>query len=888
MTTPLRYRLAAAVPALIGLSLFVVSLAVLRRELDAVSWLTLTADARRIPTPALVAAVALTCLNFATLTLYEFIAFRFIKKTLPRWRVAGASFVAYAIANGVGLAAITGASVRYRFYRRWGVNAGELSRIMFSYLSTFWIGLLALAGFSFVFSPLLRAHPVATALAAPLGWLLLAASAAYVGATAVFREPVQLGRFTFQLPSPGLALAQLVVSSMEWTLAGGVLFVLLPADRASFLTVLGAFLAAQLLGLASHLPGGVGVFEGSIVMLLAPFYGAAELLPSLIVYRFVYYALPLAVALVALITFEIWTRRSSVAHVAHLVDQTSETLLPRLFAGFAFLAGVVLLFSGATPAAAGRLSLLNRILPLGIIETSHIVGSMAGAALLLLSQGLSRRLDTAYYGTASILSIGIVTSLLKGGDYEEAMLLAALLTALVRGRWAFYRKAAFFETRFSPAWIAAVVGAIGASIWLGFFAYRHIEYSSDLWWQFELSSEAPRFLRASVGAALLVLVVTLRRLTGPAPHKIHAPTKEELHAAGAAIAMQHSTFPFLVYLGDKGLLFDGDRSGFLMYGVQGRTWVALGDPVGPPECIPRLIRIFLERCDDFGGTPVFYKVQKEHLHHYADFGLTFVKLGEEARVDLTTFSLEGSDGAKFRQVVRRLQKDGATFRLIPPADVPEILDQLRVVSDDWLKERSAAEKGFSLGFFDATYLARFPVAVIERAGEVVAFANLWPGPGKEELSIDLMRFHHSAPKNVMEALFVHLMAWGKANGYRWFALGMAPMSGFEQSSVAPLWARVGAFLYDHGDPVYSFRGLRLYKQKFDPRWEPYYLAHPGGLKLPRILADVSALVAGGYLRIVFGQGTSRRPPSLPPPADQRVAPDSSRTVKGPAAWSVVQ
>ena len=95
-----------------------------------------------------------------------------------------------------------------------------------------------------------------------------------------------------------------------------------------------------------------------------------------------------------------------------------------------------------------------------------------------------------------------------------------------------------------------------------------------------------------------------------------------------------------------------------MYGVQGRTWVALGDPVGPPDRLAGLVRLFLERCDDFGGVPVFYEVGKEGLHRYADFGLTFVKLGEEARVDLSSFSLEGARASKHRQALKRLEKEG--------------------------------------------------------------------------------------------------------------------------------------------------------------------------------------------------------------------------------------
>jgi phosphatidylglycerol lysyltransferase len=261
-----------------------------------------------------------------------------------------------------------------------------------------------------------------------------------------------------------------------------------------------------------------------------------------------------------------------------------------------------------------------------------------------------------------------------------------------------------------------------------------------------------------------------------------------------------------------------------------------------------LIRLFIERCDDFGGTPVFYQVGRHHLHHYADLGLTIAKLGEEARVDLTRFSLEGPQAARFRQVTRRLTKDGGSFRVLPADEVPRVMQQLRGVSDDWLTHKTAAEKGFSVGFFNPVYLARFPVAVVECANRIVAFANLLPGPCGHELSIDLMRYERSAPACTMEALIVHLLIWGHEQRYRWFALGMAPMSGVERSPVAPLRTRAEIFLYEH-DLLFHFQGLRAYKEKFNPVWEPHYLVYPGGLTLPGIAAGVSALVAGGYGRI---------------------------------------
>jgi phosphatidylglycerol lysyltransferase len=544
-------------------------------------------------------------------------------------------------------------------------------------------------------------------------------------------------------------------------------------------------------------------------------------------------------------------RRAQAARVAAVFGWMSEQIAPRVLAAFTFLAGVVLLFSGATPAAPGRLAWLAAVFPLGLIEVSHFVGSLVGVGLLLVSQGLSRRLDGAYVLAVSGLMVGMAASLLKGGDIEEAALLAVLLAILWRARPAFDRRAALFETRFSPGWVAAVLAALGASAWLGAFAFKHVEYSGELWWQFELRQEASRFLRASVGAAIGLGLFGLARLMRPAPHEAPEPSDDDLQAAGLVIAEQGATLPYLAYLRDKALLFDEERKGFVMYALQGRTWVALGEPVGPPERVANLIRLFLERCDDFGGVPVFYEIGKDGLHRYANFGLTFVKLGEEARVDLAAFSLEGPQASKYRQALRRLDREGGVFRVVSRSDVPALMNQLESVSSAWLRQKAGSEKGFSLGFFDRDYVARFPVAVVEREGQVHAFATVWPGPGKLELSVDLMRYDEAAPKGVMEALFVSLMCWGKDEGYRWFALGMAPLSGFETSPVAPLWTRLGSYLFQHAERFYNFQGLRAYKEKFSPVWEPRYLAYPGGLRLPRILADVSALVAGGYRRILF-------------------------------------
>jgi phosphatidylglycerol lysyltransferase len=141
--------------------------------------------------------------------------------------------------------------------------------------------------------------------------------------------------------------------------------------------------------------------------------------------------------------------------------------------------------------------------------------------------------------------------------------------------------------------------------------------------------------------------------------------------------------------------------------------------------------------------------------------------------------------------------------------------------------------------------------VVRKDGEIVAFCNLWEGGGKEELSIDLMRFGVHSPNGCMEYLFTKLMLWGAENGYASFSLGAAPLAGLDHHPLAPLWSRIGAQIYENGEHFYNFQGLRAYKDKFNPTWKPRYLATVGGMKVPHVLTDIATLIAGGWKEMLF-------------------------------------
>ena len=838
--------------AAVGVAFFL-----LARDLKSYHYRDLLRQVWTLPHSHLLLALLLTTLAYAVLPGYDAIALTYVGHPLPVRRIAFGSFIAYALSHSLGFPLLSGGPVRYRFWSSWGLSTSEIAQAISFAGATFIIGMIAVAGVVLLLestSTIRLLHLPFDSLK-PVGAICVVAVVAYFTLAATRNKSLRLFDWEFPVPSIRLAFAQLAVAIVDWTAAGAVLFVLLPPGyRLSFLPVLGVFLLAQFIGILSHVPGGLGVFEAIVVLLLKPYVPAASIVGSLLAYRALYYLLPLVVALALLIAFEVRRKRERVAEMATIagefVGRWLPALLPQILSIATFIGGVILIVSGATPAIRSRVTALDDVLPLGIIELSHFAASLAGAALIILAWAIKRRLDAAYPLTIATLGIGIVASLLKGLDWEEAFALTIVLLAVLPSRRAFYRRAAITSEPFTNGWITAVVIVGVVATWLAFFSYRNVDFTSAVWWEFSGRGDAPRSLRAMVGVLGLLMLFALSRKLRHAAADPDPPTQRQLDLAARIAAESPETIANLALLGDKALLFSDSGRSMIMYSVAGRSWVALGDPLGLDSERGELAWQFRESVDRQGGWPVFYEVSARHLPIYIDLGLTLFKLGEEAVIPLSDFSLDGGHRKALRRTRKDALKAGATFEMIPAEETRTFLPNLKQISNEWLSSKHTREKGFSLGRFDERYLQSFPAALIRVGDAVVAFANVWLGADKNEISIDLMRYTSVAPPGVMEFLLIELMFWGKQNGYKRFNLGMAPLSGIENRSLAPLWNRVGALLFSRGEPFYNFQGLRLYKEKFDPIWEPRYLASPGGLVLPRILTNVASLISGGLAGVV--------------------------------------
>jgi phosphatidylglycerol lysyltransferase len=799
----------------------------------------------------LLRAAFFTCAGYGCLTLYDALAVRFAGARVPYPRVALISFMGYAIGHNVGFNSISGGAVRYRAYSALGLSAKQIATIIAFGTLTFFLGASVLLGVSLLTNAgmsgsVLHVHAWLALLA---GGLLLAAVAAYLWLVCTRHAPLKFRKIVIPVPKPRVAFAQIGISCVDMLCATSVLYVLLPREAAiGFFAFAGIYLLALAAGAVSNVPGGIGVFE-FVLLLLMPAVPEVRMLGALVAYRAIYYFAPFAIALVLLGAHEVWIHRAPVVRFARVARAFLTAVTPQAIAIAVFLAGAVLLFSGATPGMGNRLTLLRNFVPLSVLELSHLLGSVVGVGLLIIAHGLYRRLHTAWWITIWLLCAGILLSLLKGFDYEEATILAVVVIMLASARSRFRRRASLIEQHYSSAWIAAFFLVLLMAGWLVLFAYRHLAYDNELWWQFAFQASAPRSLRASLLAVMIGAAYGLWRVLRPAPRRFSAPKAADLECVATLIEKGEDTTANLALLGDKNLLFNKDRTACIMFQSSGNSWVAMGDPIGPPELGEELAWEFLEECDGMAVSPVFYQVTPERLPLYVDLGLNLSKLGEEARVPLESFSLEGAARADLRQAQRRAGRDGATFEMVGRGAVPAILPELRAVSDAWLAAKNTAEKRFSLGFFEERYIAHFDVGVVRHRGAVVAFANLWRG-GSMELSVDLMRYNDAAPKGIVDYMLIESMLWGRAQGFRWFNLGMAPLSGLEEHALAPTWHKLGRIVQRYGETFYNFEGLRKFKDKFDPVWRPRYLAAPDGLAMAGALLDVTALISGGVRNVL--------------------------------------
>jgi uncharacterized membrane protein YbhN (UPF0104 family) len=300
----------------LGFCLFAVAIWVLFREVRTFRFHEVLVHFSNLPAHRLVAALAFMVGNYLALTLYDTLALKYVGHVLPYRKTAMTSFIGYTFSHNIGFTFLTSGSVRYRFYSGWGVSTLDVAKIIAFCGITFWVGFCTLGSVAFGFGQLSLPDSItfSPTVVHWLGVLFAVLLAVYIALSFGHDRVLKIQQAVFHMPSPRLVLGQILASSADWLTVAAVLYALLPPlPGLSYFTFLGIFLLGQVAGMASQVPGGLGVFESVILLLLEPYYAPTEVLGMLLAYRAIYYIIPLVLAVLLLGGYELFRKRRRTA-----------------------------------------------------------------------------------------------------------------------------------------------------------------------------------------------------------------------------------------------------------------------------------------------------------------------------------------------------------------------------------------------------------------------------------------------------------------------------------------------------------------------------------------------------------------------------------------------
>lgn len=589
------------------------------------------------------------------------------------------------------------------------------------------------------------------------------------------------------------------------------------------------FIIANVIGVVSMLPGGLGSFDTMMIGSLSAL-GVSPTIAAVwvLLYRVFYYFLPFFVGVVLFFS-------EMGARINNFLDDIPKTIIHRsaqiIITIFMYFSGIMMIVYATIPNLALVNPLYVSLAPYTLFFLGQLSNVIIGILLIGLARGVGSRVHKSFWPTVIILVFAIANTLWKEDfPLKLTLLLGFIIICLWLSRKGMYRQ------KLTYSWGNAIFDGV---IFIGTFLIYSIIgiYMSN----HHLPSHGPIkmmnvyllpsqqvWLTGFIGIiiAFIILFLLYKYLTYARIPWLNQPF-DEVRIRNVIDKFGGNEVSHLVFLRDKKVYFyaeDSEDEVIFMYKQKANKLIVMGEPIGNQDKLDAAIDQFMSDADKADFTLVFYEVGESLTMLLHEKGFDFIKAGEEGHVNLTDFSLAGKRHRGERALMHKFDREGYHFEVLDPPFPKEQMDEFKRISDEWLNGRD--EKGFSLGFFDPYYLNQAPIAVIrDKEGKIVAFANIMPTGDRVMTSVDLMRSENDAPSGIMDGIFIHLFKYSQDEGYKWFNLGMAPLANVGESKFSFINEKIAHLIYQYGDAFYSFQGLRSYKQKYVDNWVSKYFVY---------------------------------------------------------------
>lgn len=617
------------------------------------------------------------------------------------------------------------------------------------------------------------------------------------------------------------------ISILEWittlVLILGIFTIL--NSKIPFFKLFPIFVLAIASSIIGMTPGGIGTFDITMLLGLEALGVSSEkVLLALFLYRISYYIVPVFIGIGLYIT-----------EVNKSLSEDSKELVNLVISKISYYILIALVFiSGVLAIILPVDNYINLDKNIAIHEIMYLknlpndICIIIGIILIVLSRLLLHRDKSVYKLTLASVILFEIMAIFLGFNYSEILFLLLVICFVVASKKEFYRHS--YVIKYRQIVMCIFVGVLSYILYRAFFVGGKFDIFEIL---------LPCISISSIVISVILTIIYNKNKS----NRINQIKLSDCIDDVESIIERFggSSYTHYVYLNDKKICINEEKDVFFQFEIQGNKLFVLGPPVGNKENFINSIEEFYNMADSYGYIPVFCAIDNDMMPHLHSIGYQFIKIGEDSSVDLESFTLEGRNMKSVRNALSRVQKEGYQFEVIEPPFNDEFLDELKKISDEWLDGRR--ELDFAVGKFDKNYLECSPIAIIKNIdGEIKGFTNLMPMyDNNKTLSIDLMRFSNTC-NGIMDFIFVNLFMYAKDNGYTSFNMGIVPLYNVGLSKHAFLNERIAQHIYMYGNNIYSFEGLKRFKDKYCTIWNPRYFAYRKGTNLLGIIISFISMI----------------------------------------------
>ncbi|MCL2485385.1 MAG: phosphatidylglycerol lysyltransferase domain-containing protein [Endomicrobia bacterium] len=812
----------------LGFLIFVGALILLHNQIKNLSYADVIYALQAIPFLKIILALFLALSYYIILGGYDIVAFKYInpKASIKPKDILFTCFVSNVLGVNTGYSMLFGGSVRYRLYSIYNISVMDVTKVLFFSAVTIWLGLLVVGGIVFVASPVSLSGVIKFDISTLwIGIAFLVILSAYIILSFFNYKTIKIFKWKVNFPNIKIVSAQIILATADWVIASLTLYVLMPAGEIPYFMLLKVFLVAQLLGILSQVPGGMGVFEASIAFLLPTAMDNPGVIGGLLAYRAIFYFFPLAIALSMLGFYESSRFVKKFNDHMKIFGQTLSSTVVQILTVSTFLAGMIALFSASTPFDIDQLKTVLNLIPWWLADLSHFLLSAAAVALLFLTRPLQLRVKNAHTWTCVVFGFIIALVLITGVPMFILAGFLILFVVLLLSKRYFYRDIPVLNTRFSTWWFSAIGGVFVLSIWIGFFVNREDIFSwirlQALFENIMDTSDAARFLRATVGMSFIFIIVLAEQIFR---NFVRKPLTFDKNDIKNIVDSSDYAYALDALAADKKYIMNDEKNSFVMYAPSGNSWIALSDPVGEESQISETLWKFKEITDEAYVRPAFIGIDGKYIQVYEDIGLDVFKIGEEAKIFLEEFNSEGKEIENFTEITKNVESQGLKYEIVKPENFEKYKSVFAQINKTWSDKHGYIERNFIPGKYDESYMKDMNFSILVKDDEVCAFSVFSATKNKNEISTGVVRHKDCAKEEFTYMMFKNVL-WAKENGYKWFDLGLAFVESEEDNNeLVKQFSKMFAFSeqFEHDEKF-----LREFKNKFSPQWHDKYIAvHP--------------------------------------------------------------